>query len=72
MAKFEIRNRVRALRLGNELTQQELADSVGCSRQTIVLLEQERYSPSLSLALRIARLFNQRVDDVFELADEVM
>lgn len=35
------------------------------------LLEQERYSPSLSLALRIARLFNQRVDDVFELADEV-
>jgi putative transcriptional regulator len=51
-----------------EMAQQALADRVGCSRQTIVLLEQERYVPSLVLALRIARVFNVKVEEVFALA----
>lgn len=49
------------------MTQQQLAERVGCSRQTIVLLEQGRYAPSLALALRIARVFGQTVDEIFEL-----
>lgn len=49
------------------MTQQELASAVGCSRQTIVVLEQERYSPSLTLAMRIARVFGVTVDELFRL-----
>jgi putative transcriptional regulator len=45
---------------------QELADAVGCTRQTIILLEQSRYVPSLALAFRIARRFDLGVDDVFD------
>ena len=66
MAKAEIDNRIRRLRFDHdEMTQQALADRVGCSRQTIVLLEQGRYAPSLALAFRIAREFGQTVDEVF-------
>lgn len=71
MARPEIRNTIRERRFANgEMTQQELANAVGCSRQTIVLLEQGRYSPSLALAFQIARYFNSRVDDVFELVED--
>ena len=67
MADAEIRNSIRRLRFEHgEMTQQALADRVGCSRQTIVLLEQGRYSPSLTLAFRIARVFRLSVDEVFE------
>lgn len=67
MPKAEIRNRIRRLRFDhNEITQQELADRVNCSRQTIVLLEQGRYAPSLALAFRIANTFGLTVDEVFE------
>lgn len=66
MAKAEITNRIRALRFEHgEMTQQGLADRVGCSRQTIVLLEQGRYAPSLVLAMRIARVFGAKVEEVF-------
>jgi len=65
----ELQNRIRELRFAHgEMTQQQLADAVGCSRQTIVLLEQGRYSPSLILAFTIARQFGLTVDDVFSLA----
>lgn len=71
MAKAEIRNRIRRLRFDHgEMTQQELADRVGCARQTIVLLEQGRYAPSLALAFHIARTFGRTVDEVFELAGD--
>lgn len=70
MPKATIRNRIRALRFAHgELTQQEIADRAGCTRQTIILLEQERYVPSLVLALRIARIFDQPVESVFTLED---
>jgi putative transcriptional regulator len=69
--KAGIRNQIRRLRFEKgEMTQQELADQVGCSRQTIVVLEQERYVPSLLLALRIAKVFAVSVEQVFELAEE--
>ena len=66
MAKAEISNKIRRLRFDHhEMTQQALADRVGCSRQTIVLLEQGRYAPSLALAFRIARAFGHIVDEIF-------
>ena len=68
MPKAEIRNRVRRLRFDHgEMTQQQLADRIGCTRQTIIMLEQARYVPSLALALRMARVFEVSVDDIFEL-----
>lgn len=67
MAKAEIRNKVRKLRFeNNEMTQQELADRAGCTRQTIVALEQGKYAPSLTLAFRIARIFGTSLEEVFE------
>ena len=70
MPKAEIRNSVRRLRFEHgEMTQQQLADLAGCTRQTIVALEQGRYVPSLSLAFAIAGAFGRRVDEVFQPAD---
>ena len=70
MAKAEINNHIRRLRFEHdEMTQQELADKVGCTRQTIILLEKRRYVPSLALAFRIAGTFGRKVDDVFELVN---
>ncbi len=68
MPKAEIKNQIRRLRFEHdEMTQQELANRVGCSRQTIVVLEQGRYVPSLALAMLIARTFGVSVEEVFEL-----
>ena len=67
MAKAEIKNNDRKLRFeNNEMTQQELADRAGCTRQTIVALEQGKYVPSLSLAFRIAKALGASLEDVFE------
>jgi putative transcriptional regulator len=67
MPKARIGNIIRRLRFEyGEMTQQELADRVGCTRQTIIVLEKERYVPSLSLAFAIARVFDAGVEDVFE------
>ncbi len=68
MPKAEINNEIRRLRFKNgEMTQQGLADQIGCTRQTIIMLEQGRYVPSLALALRIAKVFHKSVDDIFSL-----
>ncbi len=70
MPKAEIHNKIRRLRFEHgEMTQQALADRVGCTRQTILLLEQGRYSPSLVLAMRIAKVFGATVEQVFTLDD---
>jgi len=71
MASAQIRNQIRRLRFEHdEMTQQDLAERVECTRQTIILLEKERYVPSLALAMRIARVFGQPVEAVFELVED--
>lgn len=65
--KLTIRNAIRELRFAaGEMTQQELADRVGVSRQTINAIEAAKYSPSLEVAFRIARAFGRRLDEVFQ------
>lgn len=64
-----VNNRVREERLRLGLTQADLADAVGVSRQSINSIERERYIPSLPLALRFARLFGRSVDELFQLED---
>ena len=67
MPKAEIGNRIRRLRFDNdEMTQEELASRVGCTRQTIIALEQGKYVPSIELAFKIAKAFGVRLEDVFQ------
>jgi len=62
-----IENRIRRLRFDhNEMTQEELADKAGCTRQTIIALEQNKYVPSIELAFRIARAFDVHLEEVFQ------
>ena len=66
-----VTNSIRALRFGNgEMTQADLADRVGVTRQTIIAIEQGKYSPSLEMAFQIARVFHVRLDEVFQYPDE--
>lgn len=66
MATLSIQNNIRTLRfMANEMTQQELAEAIGVSRQTIVAIEKGNYSPSLELAFRIAHVFQTPIDQVF-------
>jgi len=66
MGKSRISNNIRKLRFfHNEMTQQELAEKVGVTRQTIIAMEQEKYSPSLELAFRIALVFGVPLEEVF-------
>ncbi|MBL8116866.1 MAG: helix-turn-helix transcriptional regulator [Anaerolineae bacterium] len=66
MIKFAIGNNIRKLRFENdEMTQQQLADKTGVTRQTIVAIEKGKYSPSLELAFRIALTFNVPLEEVF-------
>ena len=62
----KVSNRIRRLRFeAGEMTQAELAQRVGVTRQTIIAIEQGRYSPSLEMAFQIAHAFDVRLDDVF-------
>jgi len=71
MGKNLVGNHIRKLRFNSdEMTQQQLADKVGVTRQTIVALEKGNYSPSLELAFRIARVFNLPLEEVFFYGDE--
>jgi putative transcriptional regulator len=66
MAKVNITNNIRTLRFfANEMTQQELADKTGVSRQTIAAIENGKYFPTLELAFRIAHTFAKPLDEVF-------
>lgn len=64
--KLPITNQVRSLREQHgSMTQQQLGDAIGVTRQTVIAIEQNRYSPSLESAFRIARLFDVGIEDVF-------
>ncbi len=66
MDKLHIQNNIRKLRFyHDEMTQEQLAEKVGVTRQTIIAMEQEKYSPSLELAFRIALAFDVPLEDVF-------
>lgn len=64
-----MKNNIKIERKKKGFTQQELADSVGVSRQTINALESNKYVPSTVLALKIVRVFNRSVEDIFLLED---
>jgi len=65
-----MKNRLEELRTRNGWTQQELADRVEVSRQTIISLESGRYNPSILLAFRLARLFQMQIEDLFIYSEE--
>ena len=60
-----MRNDIRALRTGRQLSQQQLAEAMDVSRQTINSIEKERYTPSLPLAIALARFFSSTVEEIF-------
>jgi putative transcriptional regulator len=60
-----VKNRLRVLRAERDWSQQDLADQLGVSRQTINAIETEKYDPSLPLALKIGKLFAQPVEKIF-------
>ena len=69
--KINIENSVRKLRFdNNEMTQQELADLVGVSRQTVVAIEKYKYTPSLELAFKISTVFNKEIQEVFYIGQQ--
>ena len=66
----KVTNAIRSLRFAHgEMTQADLADRVGVTRQTIIAIEQGRYSPSLEMAFQIARVFDVPLNDVFQYPD---
>jgi putative transcriptional regulator len=67
MSNKKIVNQIRKLRFNkDELTQQQLADLINVSRQTVVAIEKGKYSPSLEVAFKIAEVFNVTISDVFQ------
>jgi putative transcriptional regulator len=65
-----VTNRIRALRFAHdEMTQAELADRISVTRQTVIAIEQGRYSPSLEMAFQIAHVFKVPLDEVFQYPD---
>ncbi|UVW34455.1 helix-turn-helix transcriptional regulator [SAR92 clade bacterium H455] len=71
MAKVKISNIIRELRFANgQMTQAALATKAGVTRQTILALEARRYSPSLELAFKIARVFDEPLETVFQFPED--
>ena len=71
MVESDLKNQIRRMRFENdEMSQQDLAEKAGCTRQTIIAIEQGKYNPSLGLAFKIARAFGKNVEDVFQYNEE--
>jgi len=71
MKKSNLSNQIRRLRFENgQMTQQQLADKAGVTRQTIIAIESGKYAPSLPLAFKIARTFGKPIEDIFQYGDE--
>lgn len=71
MTESKVTNNLRTLRKSPpKMTQQELADALDVSRQTVIAIENGRYAPSLVLALKIAKLMQRRVEEIFSIADD--
>ena len=61
-----MKNKIKIYRVQSNLTQQELAEKVGVTRQTIIAIENNKYSPSLELGFKIAKLFNTTIEEIFQ------
>ena len=73
MGNEYLTNNIRKLRFEhNQMTQQDLADKVGVTRQTIIATESGRYAPSLPLAFKIAQTFGVPIEQVFQYDDEII
>jgi len=71
MGKCQISNNIRKFRFNSEeMTQQQLAEKVGVTRQTIAAIEKGKYSPTLELAFRIAIIFNSSIEEIFAFEGE--
>jgi putative transcriptional regulator len=71
MEKNNLSNQIRRLRFeNNQMTQQQLADKAGVTRQTIIAIEAGKYAPSLPLAFKIAQTFGISIEDVFQYQNE--
>ena len=71
MGDCAVQNRIRRLRFDHgEMTQQALADKIGVTRQTVNAIELGKYSPSLEVAFRIARVFGAPLDEVFQFQEQ--
>ena len=71
MDKYRVRNNIRKLRFNHdEMTQEQLAEKAGVTRQTIIAIESSKYSPSLELAFRIALVFGVPLEEVFSYTPE--
>lgn len=65
-----MKNKIKVYRAMHSLTQEQLADKIGVTRQTVIAIESDKYLPSLSLAFKIARLFKVKVEDIFINSEE--
>lgn len=65
-----MKNIIKQKRLDFGFTQDELAESLGVSRQTIISLEKEKYNPSIGLAFKISKVFNSSIEDIFLFEEE--
>ncbi|MBX4262850.1 helix-turn-helix transcriptional regulator (plasmid) [Clostridium estertheticum] len=66
-----MKNRIKELREGRNLTQEDLAKSLETSRQTIISLEKGKYNPSIMLAYKISKVFNKKIEEVFIFEEEL-
>ncbi len=60
-----MKNKLKVFRAMNDITQEGLAEKLGVTRQTIIAIEKDKYDPSLSLAFKMARLFQVKIEDIF-------
>ena len=70
MAKIELRNTIKVQRAISNITQEELADKIGVTRKTINTIENGKFVPSAILAIKLARYFGIKVEELFELIEE--
>lgn len=71
MDKLIINNKIRECRFFNdEMTQQQLADLIGVTRQTVMAIEKGKYSPSLEVAFKIALVFGKPLEEIFQVSDD--
>jgi len=62
---MEMKNNIKVYRAMHNLTQEDLADKIGVTRQTVIAIESNKYLPSLGLAFKISRLFKAKIEDIF-------